>query len=77
MQQGMTIGQVNEVEAAILQRVEGLGSCTLEELIRALPGYTWNQLFSAIDRLSRDGALVLRRPTQFEYVVEAGLQRAG
>jgi len=77
MRQDITSEQVNEVETAILQKVEGLGPCTLEELIRALPGYTWNQLFSAVDRLSRDGALIIRRPTQFGYVVEAGLQRAG
>ena len=77
MEQATARRHVGEIESAILQKLEELGSCTFEDLVRALPGYSWNQVFIAIDRLSRDGALIIRRPTQFGYVVEAGLQRAG
>ncbi|TAL12754.1 MAG: hypothetical protein EPO02_00570 [Nitrospirae bacterium] len=76
MGQEITGGHTSEIEAAILQRLERLGSCGLEEFLEALPGHTWTQVFTAIDRLSRDGTVILRRPARFEYVVEAAIRRA-
>ena len=69
-------GHVSEVESRILQELERLGPCTLEEFVRVLPDYTWNQVFAAVDRLSRDGTVLLRRPTRFEYVVAVRTRRA-
>jgi hypothetical protein len=40
-------------------------------LILALSRFTFNQVFSAIDRLSRDGRISLRHPTRFTYLVFA------
>jgi hypothetical protein len=59
-------------ESRVLQEMEQLGSCTLDELVQALHDYTWVQVFIVVDRLSRNGALTLRHPTPFEYVVEIG-----
>jgi hypothetical protein len=76
MRQEYTGGYRGEVESRILQEMEKLGSCTLDELVQALPDYTWKQVFIAVDHLSRDGALFLQHPTRFKCVVEVGMGHA-
>lgn len=76
LEQG-TNRQLSEVESAILRRLEMLGACKFDELSQVLPDYTWNQVFAAVDRLSRDGTVLLQRPARFEYVVEIGMQHVG
>jgi len=61
------------VESRILLEMERLDSCPVDELVQELPDYTWNQVFRAVDRLSRHGALILRHPSPFTYVVELGM----
>lgn len=60
------------VESRILQELERRGSCPLDEFVRAFPEYAWRQVFAAVDRLSRSGTLILRKPTPFQYVVAIG-----
>jgi hypothetical protein len=60
-----------EVETAILQHLEEQGSRTIEELVHSLSHFTLNQVFFAIDRLSREGKVSLRHPTRFAYLVSA------
>ncbi len=60
-----------EVETAILRYLAEQGSCTSEELFRSLSHFTLNQVFFAIDRLSRDGRVSLRHPTRCDYLVSA------
>jgi len=60
-----------EVETAIVQHLEKQRSCTMEELVHSLPLFTFNQVFFAIDQLSRDGKVSLRHPTRFAYLVSA------
>ena len=43
----------SSVESVICYEVTYLGSCTLDELAQRLPDYSWGQVFSAVDRLSR------------------------
>jgi hypothetical protein len=57
-----------EIEVAIFSILERQGSISLEELVRMLPAYTWNQVFLAVDRLSREGNLTLRHPGRFAYL---------
>jgi hypothetical protein len=52
-----------------MEELGRLGACTFNELVVALPNYTWNQIFMAVDQLSRDGHLVLNRQGQFDYVI--------
>lgn len=61
------------VDAAILQHLEEQGSSTMEELVRSLSRFTLNQVFFAIDRLSREGKVSLRHPTRFAYFVSAAV----
>ncbi|HLZ35503.1 MAG TPA: hypothetical protein VKP13_15960 [Nitrospira sp.] len=60
-----------EVETAILRHLDEHGSATIEELCRSLSRFTLNQVFFAIDRLSREGKVSLRPPTRFAYLVAA------
>jgi hypothetical protein len=59
------------VESAILQHLDQHGSCTLEELARMLAGFTLNQVLFGVDRFSRDGRIILRHPSRFDYLVSA------
>lgn len=60
-----------KVESAICQHLEEQGSSTMEELVHSLSRFTLNQVFFAIDRLSREGKISLRHPTRFAYLVAA------
>ncbi len=59
----------NDVESAILHVVDQRGSCTLDELLLTLTDFTFNQVLGSVDRLSRERKVLLRRPTQFGYLV--------
>ncbi|MBM4124241.1 MAG: hypothetical protein FJ246_04710 [Nitrospira sp.] len=57
------------IDSAIMLRLERQGACNLDELIQAFPGYAWNQMFAAIDRLSRSGAVTLQPLPPRDYLV--------
>jgi hypothetical protein len=44
----------------ILDAIAQHPGCFLEELAQACPAVTWNQVFAAIDQLSRTGHVQLR-----------------
>jgi len=70
------VAQREDVESAILETLERGGPCSLDELYQALSDYSWNQVFAAVDRLSRNGRLLLRRPGRFDYRVSIGMSGA-
>lgn len=45
----------------IIQAVSEAPGCLLEDLAPACPGLTWNQIFLAVDRLSRTGEVLLNQ----------------
>ena len=59
--------QAYVIESAIRQELSQVGTCTLEELNERLPYYSWNQVFSAVDRLNREGTVILQRTDTFAY----------
>ena len=59
----------SDVESAILHVVAQRASCTLDELLLTLTNFTFNQVLISVDRLSREGRVTLRRPTQFTYLI--------
>ena len=65
-------------EAKILAIVHERGSIVMEKLLSCLPESTWNQVFTSVDELSRQGTICLRR-RGFDYQLstpspsEAGL----
>lgn len=60
------------LESAIQQQLRHVGTCSLDELMEMLPSYSWAQIFAAVDRLTRDGAVTLQHPTRFRYVLSLG-----
>lgn len=64
------------VDQAILLDLTAHGICQVEDMAQRLGGFTWNQVFSAIDRLSRDGTLALqRRARGYEISITSGRNR--
>jgi hypothetical protein len=61
--------RAQNVDQAILHDLTAHGTCQVEDMVERLAGFTWNQVFSAIDRLSRDGTLALQRPARFGYEI--------
>ncbi len=62
------------VDSVMCRKIAGVGTCTFDELVRRLPTYSWAQVFSAVDRLSRQGTLSVRRMRGVDYMV---IHRAG
>jgi hypothetical protein len=56
------------LEDIILWHVEEQGVISLDVLVFLMPEYCWSEIFNAMDRLSRSGAITLRR-TCFNYTV--------
>jgi hypothetical protein len=61
--------RTDTLESATRQVLAQVGICTLEELNERLPYSSWNQLFAAVDRLTRDGIVTLQRPGSSGYLV--------
>jgi hypothetical protein len=47
------------VEDLLIDIVHRTHGCDLEEVMRQSANFTWNQVFLAVDRLSRNGEIVL------------------
>lgn len=58
-----------DIEELITRELLGGGACTLELLAQRLQTCTWNQVFMAVDSLSRKGTIVLRPLPHFQYMV--------
>lgn len=61
--------QTDALESAICEILARVGTCTLEELNERLPYTSWNQMFSAVDRLNREGTVTLQRPDSSGYLL--------
>jgi hypothetical protein len=49
------------VEEAILERLRTSGPCCLDDVVVYLPNFRWGEVFVAVDRMSRDGRLLLHQ----------------
>jgi hypothetical protein len=65
-----------DVRGHILEAVRHRSECDLEDLVRASPSYTWNQVFMEVDRLSRTGELRLFPKGRGRYTVRLPLHVA-
>lgn len=66
---------VPAINALIIRELEQHGPCTIETLTTTLPSCSWNQLFMAIDTLSREGALLLQLQARSQYLVSLASPR--
>jgi hypothetical protein len=53
------MAQSTTVEVQVSDIVRRAGACDLEEITRQCANLTWNQVFLAVDRLSRSGKIML------------------
>ena len=47
------------IEAAIAKTLQRSGPCCLDDLVTSLSSSDWGEAFAAVDRMSRDGRVVL------------------
>ena len=70
------MAQAYSIESAIRQQLARVGTCSLDELAAQLPGYSWAQVFSAVDRLTREGSVSLKHRTPFQYLLSLASKRS-
>lgn len=51
-----------DVQDAVLHRLEEVGTCLFNDLVDALGEYAWNEVFMAVDKMSRNEELILYHP---------------
>jgi hypothetical protein len=56
-----SIEPLHSVEHDIVTHVEEQDVVTLDALVDQMPEYSWSQIFQAVDTLSRNGSITLRR----------------
>ena len=49
------------VEATIIELLRSSGPCGLDDVVTYLPNLSWGEVFGAVDRMSRDGRVLLRQ----------------
>ena len=48
------------VEEGVVETLQRSGPCCLNDIVMYLPNYSWAELVVAVDRMWRDGRVVLR-----------------
>jgi hypothetical protein len=48
-------------EKSVIETLQSTGPCSLDDLVRYLPNLSWGEVFVAVDRMSRDGRVVLHQ----------------
>lgn len=52
---------MRSIEEAIVEKLRNDGPCCFDDVVTGLPHFSWGQIFVAIDCMSRDGRVSLRR----------------
>ena len=60
-----------DLGARVLEIVQQTPGCDVDDLAAHCPDVTWNQVFLALDRLSRSGLVVLKQSGLGHYSVTA------
>jgi hypothetical protein len=63
------MAQSTTVEVQVIGIVRRSGACDLEEITRQCTDLTWNQVFLAVDRLSRNGEVKLTSSGRGTYTL--------
>jgi hypothetical protein len=57
----MMLSDVSAQEEVVIETLRKSGPCSFDDLIRYLPNLSWGEVFVAVDQMSRDGRLLIRR----------------
>ena len=49
------------VEEAIIEKLRRSGPCCLDDVVAYLPNFSWGEVSVAVDRMSRDGRVLLHQ----------------
>jgi hypothetical protein len=60
----------SDPETLVLSAVQSRRKLSLDQAVAVLPQLSWSEVFQAVDRLSRCGAIILQR-RGFEYELRA------
>jgi hypothetical protein len=63
-------------EKVVIEVLERTGPCLLDDLVMQLPNFSWSDVIFAVDRMSRDGRLLLRSLARSTYYVALPSQHA-
>jgi hypothetical protein len=69
--------QYTAVEDQIFDVVNNTRACDLEEIMSQCTNLTWNQVFLAVDRLSRSGEIALIRSGRGMYILAIPHRQGG
>lgn len=64
------------LEEAIVEKLRKDGPCCFDEVVTCLPNFSWGQIFVAVDCMSRDGRVYLRKLGYSTYQVSLGSRLA-
>ena len=70
------MAQEASLKSAISHQLARIGTCSLDELTALLPGYSWAQVFAAVDRLTREGTVALTHPAPFRFLLSLAPSRS-
>ena len=65
----MATAEDENIETAILHHLAKRGTITMEDAIHLFNHLTFNQVFSAVDRLSREGKIRLVIQAPYQYAI--------
>ena len=57
------------LEAAIVEKLQNDGPCCLDDVVTHLSSFSWGEIFMAVDRMSRDGRLLLHQRRYSTYQI--------
>lgn len=60
------------IEETIVEKLWENGPCFLDDIVTSIPNSSWGMIFAAVDRMSRDGRLLLRQCSYSAYQVSLG-----
>ena len=69
----MTLNDVS-AEEAVIEMLQRTGPCCLDILAIRLPNFSWGEVFAAVDQMSRDGRLVIRRQWSIRHLGNSSYQ---
>jgi len=58
------MNQKDILESAIIDELAQVSPCPITVLYERLPYYSWGQVFSVVDRLTREGTIVITHPVR-------------
>ena len=64
------------LEEAIVEKLRNVGPCCFDEVVTSLPNFSWGEIFVAVDCMSRDGRVFLRKLRFSTYQVSLGSEYA-